>query len=158
MYRVINIGGNDYKLEYSIEASLYADCTESLMGFIANIADGTKDGEKDFKKLISSIANIPLTALTLFYAGLMEHHGVDGDGTVTSISDAKHLIKQYISEHSEDDTGNFYEVISICYKQMENDNFFDLIGLSNMVKKQTPVPQDHKKKAAVKKKEEPTES
>lgn len=30
MYKVLNIGGQEYKLEYSIEASLYADCISNL--------------------------------------------------------------------------------------------------------------------------------
>ncbi len=30
MYKILNIGGQDYKLEFSVEASLYADCVSGL--------------------------------------------------------------------------------------------------------------------------------
>ena len=78
MYKSLMIGGKDYKLEYSIEASLYADCTASLTGLMTEIQIAGEN--KDIKKVISEISNIPQTALTMFYAGLMEHHGSHPDG------------------------------------------------------------------------------
>lgn len=133
MYKSLMIGGKDYKLEYSIEASLYADCTASLTGLMTEIQIAGEN--KDIKKVISEISNIPQTALTMFYAGLMEHHGShpDGDGAVPDIQTAKCLIAQYLKEHSEDDTGNFYGIMQMCIEQMGEDGFFKLTGLEGMM-------------------------
>lgn len=133
MYKVLQINGRDYKLEYSIEASLYADCTSSLTGLMTEIQIAGDD--KNIKKVISELSNIPQTTLTIFYAGLMEHHGAhpDGDGTVPDIQTAKRLIAQYLKEHSEDDTGNFYGIMQMCIEQMGEDGFFKLTGLEGMM-------------------------
>lgn len=152
MYKVLNIGGQDYKLEYSIEASLYADCVSSLMGFMTDIE--MAGNENDIKKVLTGVSNVPQTTLTMFYAGLMEAHGThsDGDGKVPDIQTAKRLISQYIKEHSEDETGNFYGIMQMCIEQMGEDGFFKLAGLEPMMaamtsqtKKQPKVPQDHKR-------------
>lgn len=133
MYKVLQINGRDYKLEYSIEASLYADCTSSLTGLMTEIQIAGDD--KNIKKVISELSNIPQTTLTIFYAGLMEHHGAhpDGDGTVPDIQTAKRLIAQYLKEHSEDETGNFFGILQMCIEQMGEDGFFKLTGLEGMM-------------------------
>lgn len=151
MYKQISINGKDYKLEYSIEASLYSDCVSSIANMLADAAMAEK--EQDVKKLLNGMSNIPQTALTIFYAGLMEHHGnhPNGDGTVPDIQTAKDLIAQFMKEHKEDEYGNFYGVMQMCVEQMGEDGFFDLVGLNAMVetkpKKQRKTPQDHQKKA-----------
>lgn len=152
MYKSLTIGGKDYKLEYSIEASLYADCISTLTNFMSEVEEsGSKN---DIKKFLSGISNIPQTSLIMFYAGLMEAHGnhPDGDGTVPDIQAAKKLISQYIKEHSEDETGNFYGIMQMCIEQMGEDGFFKLTGMESILdtmteepKKQKKVPQDHKK-------------
>ena len=100
------------------------------------------------KNIIKGMSSIPQTTLHMFYAGLLEHHGTgsDGDGTVTSIDDAKTLLKQHISENKT----NFYAVMEMIMGQMAEDGFLDLIGLNEMLQteeeepKKTPkVPQDH---------------
>lgn len=159
MYKTLTIGEQDYKLEYSVEASLYADCISSITGIMSDI--GIAGKKNDIKKALSGMSNIPQTALTIFYAGLMEAHGThpDGDGTVPDIQTAKRLIAQYIKEHTDDDTGNFYGVMQLCIEQMGEDNFFKLTGVEPMMsamaeeveeteekpKKQPKIPQDHKK-------------
>lgn len=156
MYKVLNIGGKDYHLEYSIEASLYADCVESITDVFGGTSaeDDEKMSRKErVKELFSSMANLPKTTLTVFYAGLLEAHGDSGDKTVPDIATAKELVKQYITEHKDDDTGNFFGIFNICLEQMAEDGFFKLIGLEALTAqgeetevKQPKVPQDHKKK------------
>lgn len=152
MYKVLQIGGKDYKLEYSIEASLYADCTASLTGLMTEIQ--IAGDSKDIKRIVSELSNIPQTTLTIFYAGLMEHHGVhpDGDGSVPDIQTAKHLIAQYLKEHSEDDTGNFFGIMQMCIEQMGEDGFFKLTGLEGMMNQfsQTAKPNRATKRAEAK--------
>ena len=152
MYKVLQIGGKDCKLEYSIEASLYADCTASLTGLMTEIQ--IAGDSKDIKRIVSELSNIPQTTLTIFYAGLMEHHGVhpDGDGSVPDIQTAKHLIAQYLKEHSEDDTGNFFGIMQMCIEQMGEDGFFKLTGLEGMMNQfnQTAKPNRATRRAEAK--------
>lgn len=147
--KVINIGGKDYTFEFTIEASLYNECTEKVVTLMSSMEDA-KDKEST-KELISSMSNIPQTALTMFYAGLLENHGEDGDGSVMDKKDAKSLIKKYFAEHKDDETGNFYGIMSLMVDIMEDDDFFSQIGLNQLAegqtKKQPKTPQDHKKKA-----------
>lgn len=133
MYKIVKINNQDYKLEYSIEASLYADCISNLTILLADI--GTAENNKDVKGMLKGMSNVPQTTLIMFYAGLMEHHGShpSGDGKVPDISVAKSLISQYIREHAEDGEGNFYSVMEMCINQMAEDGFFRLIGLDKIM-------------------------
>ena len=151
MYKLLKINGDDYKLQYSIEASLYADCISSLTELLSDI--GTAENNKDIKGELRGMSNVPSTTLTLFYAGLMEAHGShpDGDGKVPDIQSAKRLIAAYIKENSENESGNFYGLMEMCINQMAEDGFFKLVGLDQMInapdpkKKAQKVPEDHKK-------------
>lgn len=148
MYKVLNIGGQDYKLEFSVEASLYADCVSELTNILTDV--GIAGIQKDVKMIISGISNVPKATLSMFYAGLMEAHGThpDGDGKVPDINTAKKLITQYIKEHSEDGLGNFYNIMQMLIAQMEEDGFFKLIGLetlTEMMMDASKKPKDHKK-------------
>lgn len=151
MYKVLNIGGRDYRLEYTIEASLYADCVTSIMGLLSELNDSRE--QKDTKRLFSGIANVPQTAITIFYAGLLEHHGEVGDMSVMSPQEAKRLVSQYLREHKEDESGNFYGLLNMCIEQMGEDGFFKLIGMDAMVdasqKKLPKKPRDHQKKIGI---------
>jgi len=166
MYKIIEIGGNEYKREFSIEASLYKDCTEKLIHFI-NDATATQrldvtglspemvvaKQNEAMQSAISGMSDMPNLAMTLWYAGFMEHHGVEGDGTVTSMRAAKELYKQYHAEHP--DNSSFYEIVADCIEQMSDDGFFDLIGLNKMNEQvqampTTKKPQDHRRKATAK--------
>lgn len=147
---VLNIKGKDYTFEFTIEASLYNKCTESIAGLFADLSIAQE--EQDIKKTISSLGNLPQTTLTMFYAGLMEYHSDE----ITSIDDAKNLLRDYFKEHKEDGKGNFYEVMQLMLEQMENDGFFEQIGLTQMLTEENQVkevkkPQDHKKKTTTKK-------
>lgn len=150
MYKVLNIGSKDYKLEYTIEASLYEDCVETMMNLFGSVAvasnpeEATKGLEGENKArveegIVSSLKSqtfgLPKIALTLFYAGLMEHHGNGryGDGTVLSKEDAKQVIYQYFDEHKEDGTDTFADVLSICVNQMMEDDFFRRTGLEKLL-------------------------
>lgn len=148
MYRILNIGGKDYKLQYTIEASLYSNCVEKLIDFYAKYFDA--ENSMDVHKLTRSLSDVPNTALTIFYAGLMEEHGVSGDQSVTTIGDAKRLLTKYFEEHKDDDTGNFYGILKICMDQMGEDGFFKLIGLEAMIKEGTSQKETQRKKASTK--------
>lgn len=149
--KTISIDGKEYTLEFTIEAALYNECTEKVVNLMSSMNEA-KDNEST-KELITSMSDIPQTTLTMFYAGLLEHHGEDGDGTVLNKKDAKRLIKKYFEEHKEDETGNFYGVMEILIDVMDDDDFFNQIGLNQLAgetEKHPKTPQDHKRKQTVK--------
>ena len=59
MYKVLKIGGKDYKLEYTVEASLYDDCVSSVTSLMVGISES--EDKNDIKKLVKQISNIPKT-------------------------------------------------------------------------------------------------
>ena len=81
--RRLTINGKEYTFRFSIEASLYNECTEATMNMILSFGEAqgevegvdikADDAKEQFvsamRKTFSSVANIPQTALTLFYAG-----------------------------------------------------------------------------------------
>lgn len=151
MYKIITIDGEDYKLEFSVEASLYSDCVQKITNIMVDIYGGQEDA--DIKQILAGFSDIPSTAATCFFAGLLEHHGVEADGTVPNFKTAKALaVKLLRDENSGID--NWYDIFSMCVDQMGEDGFFDLIGLGEMLgaekKRPMPVPQDHKKKTRTK--------
>lgn len=145
--RVLKIGKEEYTLQFDIEASLYSDCTEKVTSILFAMA-GTQ-GNDAKKAFLTSLSDIPQTALHMFHASLLENHNV-------TLSDSKNLIAQYIREHKEDETGSFYGVMNMLLDDMDKDGFFELIGLDKLMKKvadqaeemkKAPkTPQDHKKK------------
>lgn len=139
------IGNKEYTLEYTFEASLFGECTEKLTLLLTDFF--TAENKEDAKKIIASISDIPSVALTIFHAGLLEHHSDE----VKTKEDSKKLLAQYLREHKGEETGNFYGVLELAIAQMEEDGFFDLIGLTRMFAltetKNVKAPQDHKKKA-----------
>lgn len=167
MYKTIKIGEKEYKLEFTMEASLYADCTSKLVEFLAK-AYGSSEITKNISKVkdvkqqseamqsiihesLENIANIPEVAMTLFYAGLLEHHGHEGDGTVMSKKDAKDVLRNYMREHENDGEGDFYAVLQMCIEQMGEDGFFKRIGLEKVLgQNQSNKPVPMKRKTATK--------
>lgn len=140
--RNIEINGRDYIIEYSIEASLYKECTEKITNLMTGLA--VADNKSDIKELISNIADIPQATLHMFHAGLLEHHELE-------LVESKKLLAQYLKENKGSENGNFYSLMGVLIEEMGNDGFFEMIGLDKMFqttpKKKTPkAPQDHKKK------------
>ena len=156
--KVITIGGIDYTFEFSIEASLYSEVTEKVTSLMVGAGlsqTEEEDSKEQVKEMLATMSDIPTVAMTMFYAGLIEHHGSLGDGRVKSIKDAKALVKTYLAEHKDDDKGNFYAIMQEMMECMADDDFFKLIGLDKMFqptdeKKVAKIPQDHKKKATTK--------
>ena len=82
MSKMIAIGGKEYEIEFTVEASLYNECTEKVAGLMIEISEAQE--KENIRSVISSMSDIPQTTLTMFYAGLLEHHGEDGDKSVLS--------------------------------------------------------------------------
>lgn len=136
MYKIIKIGGNDYKFEYTIEASLdnnFVDrITKFAMDYATTIALLDMQGkdiktEKDLQNMsvsaISSMVTLqttqaPALALEGFRAGLLEYHKL-------SAEESKELYKQYLKEYNKTPI----DVLSEVFEKVKEDNFFQLIGL-----------------------------
>lgn len=160
----ITIDNKEYTIEFSIEATLYNECTEKIMDLMvsAGIAEAeTRNDELSDKQRVSvladafkkNVSDIPNRALTLFYAGLLEHHGEFGDKSVLSINEAKRLLVCYMKQT---EGLSLYDVVNEMIEEMSKDHFFEKIGVDKVVKnanetvkKEIKKPQDHKKKSKV---------
>ena len=169
MYKVITIGGKDYKLEYSIEAAMYQDGIDRFIDFLGGLTGFseeesiTKNLDEDKKSLVrkelakalkSEITGVPQMSLTMFYMGLLEHHGTGstGDGTVLSLNDAKDLVKILFSEQPEDGIKDFESLLSVCFNQMGEDGFFKMTGVEQFMTKMMPQPNRETRRKTAKKK------
>lgn len=145
MYKILNIGGEEYKLEFSIEASLRSECIEKITEIMVVMSSVNEDSAENRGDVLKGLSNIPNTALECFYSGLLEHHGYDGDGRVKSINDAKRLVITLFSDADESGYKNWNDILALCVDQMAEDGFFELIGLVDKPK-EPKSPQDHKRK------------
>lgn len=143
----ITINNKEYTLEYSIEASLYDECTISVMDVFvkAGMSEAyakNGDAQAAMDEVLASMAGLPNRVVTLFYAGLLEHHGEEGDGSVTSRSAAKALLKKYL----ETEKKSYVDVNTELMQVIVDDNFFDLIGLNQMLETENKPKRARKKK------------
>lgn len=156
--KTIQIGNEQYTLEFSFEAAENKAVVQRMfnalsMSYIGKrldlegknskveIAAAMIDGTADL------ISDMPHICKDAFYAGLLEHHHVTFD-------ESKKLMKQYMKEKKMSFKGLYEEI----KETMEEDGFFNLTGLTEMVaemnkqdeeevKKVPKTPQDHKKKS-----------
>lgn len=156
--KTLKIGEKDYTLEYSFMAAEHNETVQKMFNVVsgaylikrANIAEENKE-DIAFAMIEGTgemVADIPHIVKTAFYSGLLENHNV-------SQEEAYALMKQYMKENKI----SFRKLFDDIKECMEEDGFFDLSGLTEMMeemnksvetqtKKRTPkVPQDHKKKS-----------
>lgn len=143
----ITIDGKEYTFEFTIEATLYDECTiKAMESFVDAGAAQADANDNDVKgammHVIGSMAGAPHRALTFFYAGLLEHHGSNGDGSVPSKEAAKALVVKYMKEYQK----SWYDVLKEMTDLMAEDSFFDLIGLNEMMDNLTKNEQTEAKK------------
>ena len=145
----ITIGGKEYTFKFSVAASLYDDCIKSILdGFVTGgkleASAKNEDIDTTINEVLSTFANIPQKAITMFYAGLLENH----EDEIKSINDARELIREYIEENKDENgkwTKSFYDILSEMMEIMYEDNFFELIGLDKMVDQTAPKKRGRKK-------------
>ena len=159
--KTLTIGGNEYKLEYTFEASEHKDTVQKMFkvlsgaylmrkGVVIDETDEEKAKEAMVNAMIDGsaemVADVPHIVKSAFYAGLLEHNP-------KSEEEAYSLMKEYMKENKIS-YRKLFEDIKEC---MEDDGFFDLSGLTEMLqemngtpKKAKKVPQDHKKTTSTK--------
>lgn len=151
----ILVNGVEYTLEFNFGA---VECKELIQKMFLVISGGyVAKKAKDITKPTSEevvdgtglmISEFPHICKTAFYAGLLENHeGITQEEATT-------LMK----EHMKENKLSFIKMYSELESCMEEDGFFDLSGLTEMLtqtkektkqqeEKVTKMPQDHKKKS-----------
>lgn len=158
----ISIKDKQYKLEYTFEAVRHKTLLKMMFDIMsgayttkkilavqneneANAVVAMLDGTSDM------VADIPEITEIAFYAGLLENNPVDK-------AEAKDLMKQYMI----DNKLSFNALYTDIKKCMEDDGFFNLSGINEMLEQMNKaitesqdnkkvVPMDHKKKSTSKK-------
>ena len=136
--RLLTIGGNEYKVEFSFEAAEYKDCVDKVFkvvsgGYImkrgitgkedkSEMATAMMDGTAD---MFSAMASLSITCL---YAGLLENNPVEDEKA------ARALFKQFVKENPDDERATFPGMYEFLKKCMEEDGFFKLTGLDKYLK------------------------
>ena len=139
--KTIKIGDKEYTLEFTFEAAECKGLVQSMFNilsgaYILRNAGGAVAGDLSkeeenataFRCMVDGssemVADIPHICRVGFYAGLLENNEVSED-------EAKELMKQYMKENKISFHG-MYELLKQC---MEDDGFFDLSGLTEMIQK-----------------------
>lgn len=158
--KTLVINGNEYKLEYTFEASEHKDTVQKMFKVLSGAylmqkgvaIEGAEETSKE--AMVSAmidgtaemVADVPHIVKSAFYAGLLEHNP-------KSEEESYLLMKEYMKENKIS-YRKLFEDIKEC---MEDDGFFDLSGLTEMLqemngtsKKAKKTPQDHKKPTSTK--------
>lgn len=160
--KTIQIAKNEYTLEFSFAAAEHKSIVQKMFnalsgGYIFKHAQIGQNGEQNnsAEAMIDGtaelVSEIPHICKDAFYAGLLEHNPV-------SMEESANLMKTYMKENKLSFNKLYREIQTI----MEDDGFFDLTGIKEMLeemnktiegetgetpKKAPKVPQDHQKKS-----------
>lgn len=132
------VGGKEYTLEYTFEAAENQKCVDAMTdifgGAMMTKIDETKSEALQIRDFLMTLSDMPRMAMDMFYAGLLEHHGEDGDGTIICRRDAKRLYKQFCKEYPDDAMAtSYYGLVTVISSQMETDGFFKRTGMEDIL-------------------------
>ena len=159
--KIIQIAGNEYTLEFSFAAAEHKSIVQKMFnalsgGYIFKHAqigangDQSNSAEAMIDGTAELVSEIPHICKDAFYAGLLEHNPV-------SMEESSNLMKTYMKENKLSFNKLYREIQTI----MEDDGFFDLTGITEMLeemnktiagetkdtpKKATKIPKYHEKK------------
>mgnify|MGYP000023906999 CR=1 FL=1 len=142
----------EYILEYTFEAAENQKCVDAMTdifgGAMMTKIDESKSEALQIRDFLMTISDLPRMAMDMFYAGLLENHGEDGDGTITSRLDAKRIYKKFCKENPDDAMAeSYYGLITVISEQMEKDGFFKRTGLADILEKMGKAAQETEKEA-----------
>ena len=153
--KTITVNGNDYTLEFTFAAAECKDLVNRMFKIMtmSYVAEDLKDFDEavTVKAMLDGtakqVADTPESCKIAFYAGLLENNPKNQD-------EAIEIMRAYMKENKLSYTKLFKEI----QEWMEEDGFFDLSGLKEMIEEMYPetkkeekpqkVPQDHKRKQA----------
>lgn len=149
--RIIEVENKEYQLEFTFEAAECKELVQKMFNVMsmAYLFKGVNMDEQSDKEMsvtnflegtAEMTAEVPHICYIGFYAGLLEHENVTRDR-------AKELTKAYMRENKL----SFRVLFDTLKAWMEEDGFFELSGLADILKapdnnKVMKMPQDHKKK------------
>lgn len=131
--RTIKIGDKEYVIEYTFEAAEHKNTVQKMFNVLTGAyalkssvgAENEQDAAAGMIDGVSGmVADIPHIVKTAFYSGLLEHNPV-------SEEESKNLMKQYMKENKI----SYHKLFEDIKTYMEEDGFFDLSGLKEMVEK-----------------------
>lgn len=158
--KTIKAENKEYVLEYTFEAAEHKQLVQKMFNvlsgaYVVKRSGAIKEGGDAWITAASAmidgvsemVSEIPHICITAFYAGLLENNPLSED-------ESKAVMKSYMKENKIS-YRKLFEEIKQC---MEDDGFFDLSGLTEMLnemnqsmedqaKKMPKQPQDHKKKS-----------
>ena len=106
------VGDKEYTLEYTFEAAENQKCVDAMTdifgGAMMTKIDDSKSEALQIRDFLMTISDLPRMAMDMFYAGLLENHGEDGDGEIMSRLDAKRLYKKFCKENPDDVMESYY--------------------------------------------------
>ena len=158
--KTFKIGEKEYVLEFTFEAAEHKALVQNMFNIMSGayiVKNGANSDQDEASAAVAVIngtsemvADIPRICRVAFYAGMLENNPVSED-------ESKTLMKQYMKENGL----SFYNLFEELKKCMEEDGFFVLSGLNDMIqtmtdnaeqatKKQPKTPQDHKKSTSTK--------
>jgi len=82
----------------------------------------------------------------ILYVGLVQNHGKRGKITqdILSVEDAIELYADFCDENSEDELSKSFVMLEKLKSKMEEDGFFERIGLSEIMKAMSMTPEEMK--------------
>lgn len=157
--KTISVENKEYALKYTFDAAEHRELVQKMFNVLSgaylvkhggNIKGGEKSEMSAAGAMIDGVSEmvseIPHICITAFYAGMLGENPVSQD-------EAKAIMRSYMEENKIS-YRKLFEEIKQC---MEDDGFFDLSGLTEMMQemnksieeqtKQAKQPQDHKKKS-----------
>ena len=150
--RKILVNNEEYTLEYSFASAEHKDTVQKMFNVVSGaylikqVANDNMSDESMANAMINGtsemVADIPGIVKTAFYSGLLENHNV-------SEQEAYGIMKAYMKENKIS-FKKLFEDIKAC---MEEDGFFDLSGLTEMLQEmnngltQAKAPKTTKKKS-----------
>ena len=131
--KTIKIGENEYTLEFTFEAAEHKGLVQAMFELMSGAyfaKRGLEEKKNDNASMATAmidgasemVADTPRICRIAFYAGLLENNEV-------SEADAKELMKQYMKENGL----SFSKLFEDLKKCMEEDGFFDLSGIKDMI-------------------------
>lgn len=140
--KTFKIGEKEYQLEFTFEAAEYKELVQSMFNVMsgAYIAkNGIENDGQDKGKVVAAmidgvsemVADVPRICRIAVYAGLLEHNPLGEN-------EAKELMKQYMKENKLS-FNKLFEDLKQC---MEDDGFFDLSGLTDMIQKMNAAAEE----------------
>lgn len=142
----IKIQNNEYNLEFTFAAAEHKDLVQSMFNVMSGayiVRNGMHTEKEESSNAAAAmidgaaemVADIPRICGIAFYAGLLENNSV-------SEEEARELMKKYMKENKL----SFYRLFEDLKKYMEDDGFFDLAGLTEMLQKMNSAAEEQVEK------------